>query len=275
MKKLGLKIVCIFCIGAALISCADRKATKFAAIKSEKKLILGTSADYPPYEFHIQKDGKDEITGFDIEIARVIAKDLGAELVIRDMDFDGLLAALVSGSVDMVLAGMTPTDERKQNVDFSEIYYTAEHGIIIRKADADKYGSSVTSLTNTLMGAQRGSIQVGIAKQQIKGVSGTGIDKPHPQIKELPKLPDLIMELKSGKIDAVIVEAPVAENYIAVHKDLMLADYTFQDLEGGSAVAVKKGETELLAAVNKSIGALKASGKINRFVAEAIESVEQ
>ena len=274
MKKNGLRIMCILCCAAAVLSCAGKKS-RYEAIQAEKKLVLGTCADYPPYEFHTQKDGQDTIIGFDVEIARAIAEDLGAELIIRDMDFDGLLAALVSGSVDMVLAGMTPTDERRQNVDFTDIYYTAEQGIIIRKSDEEKYGTSAASLKDTLIGAQRGTIQVGIAKKEIKGVSDADAEKPHTQIKELPKLPDLIMELKSGKIDAIIVELPVAENYVAAHRDLMLASYTFKDAEGGSAAAVKKGEAQLLAAVNKSISALKASGQINRFAAAAIQNVEQ
>ena len=99
-------------------------------IKASGKIILGTSADYPPYEFHALVDGKDTIVGFDIELAKEIAKDLGVELEIKDMSFDGLLAALVSGNVDMVISGMTPTEERRQNVDFSDIYYQAVHGAV-------------------------------------------------------------------------------------------------------------------------------------------------
>jgi len=276
MKKYGLRMLTLVCSVCVLLSCtAAKKQNRYDAIKSEKKLVLGTCADYPPYEFHIKKDGKDTITGFDVEIARAIADDLGAELVIRDMDFDGLLAALVSGSVDIVLAGMTPTDERRQNVDFSDIYYTAEQGIIIRKADSELYAASPLKLADKMIGAQRGSIQVGIAKTEIKGVAEADREKPHNQIKELPKLPDLIMELKSGKVDAIIVELPVAQNYVAVHNDLMLASYTFKDSAGGSAAAIKKGEQKLLEAVNASLNTLQTTGKISSFAASAIESVEQ
>ena len=81
-------------------------------IKASGKIILGTSADYPPYEFQALIDGKDTIVGFDIELAKEIAKDLGVELEIKDMSFDGLLAALASGNVDMVISGMTPTEYR-------------------------------------------------------------------------------------------------------------------------------------------------------------------
>ena len=119
----------------------DSKAvSSLEKIKASGKIILGTSADYPPYEFHALVDGKDTIVGFDIELAKEIAKDLGVELEIKDMSFDGLLAALVSGNVDMVISGMTPTEERRQNVDFSEIYYQAVHGAVIRVADEAKYG---------------------------------------------------------------------------------------------------------------------------------------
>ncbi|WKL02385.1 transporter substrate-binding domain-containing protein [Paenibacillus amylolyticus] len=98
---------------------------------SSKKLVLGTSADFAPYEFHKVINGKDEIVGFDIEIAKEIAKDLGAELVIEDMGFDGLLPSLQSGRVDLVISGMTPTDERKKSIDFSDTYYKSKQVIMV------------------------------------------------------------------------------------------------------------------------------------------------
>ena len=238
-------------------------------IKASGKIILGTSADYPPYEFHALVDGKDTIVGFDIELAKEIAKDLGVELEIKDMSFDGLLAALVSGNVDMVISGMTPTEERRQNVDFSDIYYQAVHGAVIRVADEAKYGADAASLKDVVIGAQRGAIQVGIAKEQIKGVTGAALDENHPQIKELGALPDLIMEVKNNKIEAVIAELPVADAYVKRNPDLLLASYTFLDNEGGSAVAVKKNSPELIAAINATIARLVAEDKINQFVGEA------
>lgn len=249
-------------------------ANKVDAVKKAGKLILGTSADYPPYEFHSQIDGKDTIVGFDVAIAQEIAKDLGVELEIKDMDFDGLLAALASGNIDLVIAGMTPTDERKQNVDFSDIYYFAEHGVLIRKADEVKYSATVDALKDAMVGAQRGAIQVGLAKTRIKGVVEADVEKPNDQVKELGKLPDLIMELKNSKIEAVVAELPVAKAYLGANADLMLASYTFKDADGGSAVAVKKGETALVAAINKTIARLTAEKKIDGFVADASAAVE-
>ncbi len=260
---------------ASVSGCAKKAPeTRLDAIKKAGKLVLGTSADYPPYEFHTQIDGKDTIVGFDVAIAGEVAKDLGVTLEIKDMDFDGLLAALSSGNVDVVIAGMTPTAERKQNVDFSEIYYHAEHGVLIRKADKAKYETSVDSLKEAMIGAQRGAIQVKMAKLRIKGVAEADADAPHAQVKELGKLPDLVMELKNAKIEAIVAELPVAKAYLGANPDLLLATYTFTDDDGGSAVAAKKGETALVAEINKTIARLLAEGKVDTFVSEASEKVE-
>ncbi len=276
MKK---TIVAVFAAALAMVftfgSCAPKAADgRLEAIRKAGKLILGTSADYPPYEFHVQIDGKDTIVGFDVALAREVAKDLGVELEIKDMDFDGLLAALASGNIDIVVAGMTPTEERKQNVDFSAVYYFAEHGVLIRKADAAKYAASAESLKDAMIGAQRGAIQAGLAKTEIKGMTGDAAEAPHAQVKELGKLPDLIMELKNSKIEAVVVEKPVATAYLGANADLMLAEYSFSDDDGGSAIAVKKGEAALLEAINKTVARLIAANQIDAFVAEANELVE-
>lgn len=276
MKAMKMAALALAALAAvALTGCAKSSGgAKLDDIKKAGKIILGTSADYPPYEFHAQVDGKDAIVGFDVSIAREIAKDLGVELEIKDMDFDGLLAALASGNVDMVVAGMTPSEERRKNVDFSEIYYFAEHGVLIRKADEAVYAASVDSLKDKMVGAQRGAIQVGLAKSRIKGVAEADLENPHPQVKELGKLPDLVMELKNKKIEAVVAELPVAKAYLAANPDLMLAGYTFKDDDGGSAVAVKKGEAALAAKINATIARLTSEKKVDAFVNEASEMVE-
>ncbi|QJC53407.1 transporter substrate-binding domain-containing protein [Paenibacillus albicereus] len=227
------------------------------------KLVLGTSADYAPYEFHKKIDGKDQIVGFDIEIAKEIAKDLGAELEISDSDFDGLLLALNGGKVDLVISGMTPTEERKQNVDFSKIYYKAEQGVIVKKGEEGSYGS-LDDLKGKKIGVQKGSIQEGIAKE-VEGAKLTS----------LAKIPELILELTSGRVDALIVEKPVADQYVKTQDSIALANVKIEqsEEEAGSAIAIKKGNQKLLDAVNKTIDRLQANGDIDRFVVEANELV--
>lgn len=239
--------------------------TTIDKIKESKKLVIGTSADYPPYEFHKEINGKDTIIGFDIEIAKEVAKDLGVELEINDMKFDGLVAALKTGKVDMVLAGMNPTEERKQSVDFSNIYYTADHAVIVRAEDKDKY-KSLADLKGKEIGAQKGAIQEELAKTQIEGA----------QVKGLGKVTDLVLELKNKKVDAIVVEVPVAKFYVSKNSDLAITDAKFKIEAGeqGSAVAVKKGDEAFVNAINSTLEKLIKEGKIDKFVVEANEQVE-
>lgn len=227
------------------------------------KIVVGTSADYPPYEFHKEINGKDTIVGFDIDIAKQIAKDLGVELEIKDMEFGGLLADLKTDKVDFVLAGMTPDAERALEVDFSTIYYNAEHGLVINKNDIDKY-KTISDLKGKVIGVQKGSIQEDIANEQIESA----------QIKALGKVSNLMLELKSGKVDAVVVEQPVANAYVKNNDALHMTDITFKDEEGGSAVAVKKGNKELLDSINKTIERLINENKIEEFVINANEMMD-
>jgi len=256
------------------LSCSsNQKQDALYKIQKAKTLVIGTSADYPPYEFHSLKDGKDLIVGFDIAIAQEIAKDLGVKLEIKDMQFDGLLAALQAGTIDIVISGMTPTEERKKSVDFSKTYYYAVHGVIVRAEDKDKY-QTVEALKNARLSAQKGTIQVGIAKTQILGLSDDEAEKPSDKIKELGTIKNLILDLKNKKVDAIVAELPVATAYVNNNPDLALAGPTFTDDEGGSAVAVKKGNPLLLEAINKTLDRLMTEKKIDQFVAEANELVE-
>ena len=227
-------------------------------IKSKGKLVVGTSADYPPYEFHAIKDGKDEIVGFDIDIAKEVAKDLGVELEVKDMDFDGLLVALQAGKVDMVFAGMTPTDERKENADFSDIYYTATHRFILRSGEEGSV-KSFDDLKDKKIGVQKGSIQEGIAKDNFDAAN----------IKSLAKVTDLVLDLKNKKVDAILIEEGVAKINCDKNSDIAISDFVVKDEDGGAAIALKKGSTELQTEVNKTISKLKEEDKITQFVSDA------
>ncbi|WP_252247340.1 ABC transporter substrate-binding protein [Clostridium sp. ZBS4] len=273
LKRLGL-VVAIGAMAISIVGCAGNKntagskdgketASVLEAIKQKGKLVVGTSADYPPYEFHKEVDGKDQIVGFDISIAKSLAEDLGVELQINDMDFDGLLIALQAGKVDMVFAGMTPTDERKENADFSDIYYTAQHGVIVRKGEEGKI-KSIDDLKDKKIGVQKGSIQERLANEKI----------PDAQKKALGKVTDLVLDLKNNKVDAILVELPVAEFNCEKNSDIALTNVILEDSEGGSAIAMSKGSDDLKSEINKTIQKLKDEGKVDKFVIEANEMVE-
>lgn len=237
--------------------------TKADQIKKAGKIVLGTSPDYPPYEFIKSVNGKETIVGFDIEIAKEIAKDLGVELEIKSMDFKGLLGALQAGNVDFVLSGMTPDEERKQSVDFSNIYYTAVQKIVVRAEDKDKI-KSVDDLKGKKVGVQKGAIQEEIAAKQM----------PNSEAKALGKITDIVLALKTKKVDAAIIEEPVAKSYVNANNDLAVSDIVLKTEDAGSAVAVKKGNKELVDEINKTLDRLSKDKTIDKLVTEATNLAE-
>lgn len=231
-------------------------------IKEKGELVMATSPDYPPYEFKIMENGKEKIVGFDIAIAEEIAKDIGVNLRVLELDFNGLLVSLNANKADMVMAGMTPDEERIKAVDFSDIYYLAEQGIIVPTDKKDTL-NTLESLAGKKIGVQKGSVQEKIATEQL----------PDSKIVSLVKLPNIILDLKAGNLDAAIVELPVAEGYVKQYPELAISDAKVIDETGGSAIAVKKGNSELVEQINSTIKRLEEEGTIDKYVVEANEIV--
>lgn len=215
----------------------------------QKTLVMGTSADYFPYEFVDTANG-DAIVGFDIEIAETITERLGYELKIEDMDFGSLLGALNSGRVDFVMAGMTPTEERKENADFSDIYLSATNLIMTK----DESLQAIEDLSGKKIGVQTASIQENIAKEQA----------PDAELVSLNKIPEIVQELNTGRIDAMVIEDTVAQKYL----DQDDSFYTFalkEDGEKGSAAAFKLDD-ELRDQFNEELNKMMESGEIDELV---------
>lgn len=230
-------------------------------IQENGKVVVGMSADYAPYEFHyIDENGKDVIGGFDVDIANEIANSLGVELVIQEMDFDALVAALPAGKIDLVISGMNPTEERAKVVDFSEIYYNSQHGILVRSEDVDKY-KTFADLEGIKVGAQLGSTQEQIARNEI----------PNADLQLLNNVNNLILELKAGKVDAVIMEKPVAEMAVKSNPELAVGTPIYEDKTGGNAVGMAKNNPELLSKINEVIKELNETGKMDEYIVKANE----
>ncbi|AYE34060.1 ABC transporter substrate-binding protein [Clostridium septicum] len=261
-KILGAAMVSVMAVG--LIGCGNKgdsnKAEKdmLDVIKENGKLVVGLSADYAPYEFHAMIDGKDTVVGFDIDLAKEIAKDIGVKLEIKEMEFDSLVTALPADKIDMVISGMNPDEERKKVIDFSDIYYTSHHGVVVRGEDKNKY-KKIEDLEGKKIGAQLGSTQSKLAQDKIKNVD----------LKQLSNVNNLILELKTGKVDALIVEVPVAEMAIKSNSDLVLGDIKFEEESGGNAVGIKKGSPKLVESVNNTIKRLTDSGELDKFIIDA------
>ena len=262
---LGIIVLFTACANSAASNNAGDALSKVDKIKKAGKIVVGTSADYPPYEFINEVDGKIEYVGFDIEIAKAIADSLGVELEVKDMAFDGLLMALNADKVDFVMAGMVPKPERAEVVDFSKIYYLMRQRVLINADNNDKF-KTVEDLTGKRIGVQKATTQEDAANEKIK----------NPQIKALDKIPDIILELRNNKIDAMVIEETSGRTYVSKSDDLVLIeDVAFENAQGGTAVAVKKGNKDLLEEINKILDTLMDNGSIDKFVTEAIEKVSE
>lgn len=229
-------------------------------VKQSGTLTVGTAPDYPPFEFQVNKGGNQEDVGMDIDIAKQIAKNLHVKLKIKNMSFESLLVAVQSGKIDMAIGGINPTPERKQNADFSKIYYSGGQDFLINKNDAGQIKNK-NSLKGKKVGTQTGTLQQSLAKKDIPNAHVVGMDKT----------PDLVLALKTHKVAAVGVEKPVAQAYVANDHDLKAIDsgYKLNKNDVGTAIAFKKGNTSLVNAVNQSIDQIHKKNLIPQYLKDA------
>ncbi|WP_424766523.1 ABC transporter substrate-binding protein/permease [Paenibacillus sp. sgz302251] len=237
-------------IGTAGPQTVSAQSAAAAPAEQKKKLIMGTSPDYPPFE-NVDATNNGEIYGMDIDIAKYITSQLGYELEIASMDFNGLIAALQTGRVDFVMSAMSATDERRQNVDFSDVYYVARNTIVSQKSAPLE---TVESLSGKLVGTQLGSTQ-DLFAGTLEGI----------EIKQLNKIPDLILELKSNRIDAAIVEDAVAIDMIGSNPDLVMHFVPAGEEENGYAISFPK-QSALVNDFNTVLAEMKENGKLDDIV---------
>ncbi len=228
------------------------------AVKQKGKLVVGCEALYPPFEYHKLVDGKDEIVGSDVELGKIIAGKLGVEWVPSDLAFDTLITALNTNKVDMIISAMEPKEDRKENADFTDAYYGAGYSVIISKEYESTF-ATIESLAGKKVGAQLGSTQEDILKDQMKDSS------PVTQQKE----PDMIIALKSKKLDGIVVDTLVAENYVKANSDLALSTIKLENVTAGYAIAINKGSSEFVTYLNGLIKELSDSGQMQQMIDKA------
>jgi hypothetical protein len=216
------------------------------------KLIVSTNAEFPPYEYY----DANEIVGIDVEIAKAIADKMGLELEVKDGAFDAIIAEVVSGKADVGIAGMTATDERKQNVDFSDSYATGTQVIIVKEGSEIK---SAADLEGKSIGVQLGTTGDIMAT-----------DVKDSKVEQYNKGMDAVQALSQGKIDAVIIDNEPAKFYEKEVSGLKILDEAFAVEE--YAIALKKGNTELQTKINETLKELKAEGKIDEIIAKYIKA---
>lgn len=231
-------------------------------IKERGELRVGLSADYAPMEFEHTVNGKTEYAGVDIDLAKKIAKDNNLKLKIVNMSFDSLLGALKTGKIDIIISGMTSTPERKKQVDFSDSYMMTKNIMLVKKDKVNEY-KDIKDFNNKKVGAQKGTEQEKIAQTEIENAS----------ITSLSRLPDVILALKSGKVEGAVVEKPVAEAYLKQNPKLGISNVKFNEEEKGTVIAVPKDSPKLLSQVNKTIKEVKDKGLIDKYMTNAANAM--
>lgn len=243
MKKKFVSIMVIAAITATVFAGCGKKESD--------TLIVGTEAGFAPYEY---MEG-DKVVGVDMDIAQAIADSMGKELVIKNMDFDGALAAVQNGTVDFVAAGVSVNEERKKVMDFSEEYVDSTEVVVVNKATPAIAAVSDDDLADKIVGVQQGNIADFYVESNIAA----------KEIKRYTKFAQAAEDLKNSKIDCIVMDKYPAEELVASNPELVILDGTL--FEDKYAIAVKKDNSELLENINSVIKELKDSGKIEEFTA--------
>lgn len=260
---LGLAAVCAL----AISGCGDSSRTAapqnaqaqgnlMQKIKEKGKIVVGTSSGYPPYVFVDAASGEKKVIGLDIELAQQIADKLGVKLEVQDMGFSALLSSVTANKVDIAVGGIFPTAEREKAMAFSKSYLPTEQKLLTRKDDAAKY-KTAADLKGAVIGAEKSTTQEAAA-QKVEGAKSVG----------LTSVPDAVLELKHGKLNGIVLEGIVARQYLIFNPDLVLADVTFPDAKKLSAVALQKGNDDLVKLINDVIDENTKNGNFEKWVDE-------
>lgn len=270
MKKLSMILALVLALALVMTGCgtkkddtaADAPAVSEDAAATENTedtaeggtLVMATNAEFPPYEYH---EG-DEIVGIDVEIAAAIAEKLGMELQVEDMAFDSLIPAIQSNKADMVLAGMTVTEDRLESVNFSDSYATGVQVVIV-KEDSD-----IKSVDDLLADGANHSIGVQTATTGDIYCTGDIEDAGLGTVERYNKGADAIQALLAGKIDCVVIDSQPAKEFVEANEGLTILDteYAVEDY----AIALNKDNTELLDKVNAALKELTDDGTIQSIL---------
>lgn len=225
-------------------------------IKKRGKLIVGTSSGYPPYVFVDSESPDKNVIGLDMEMCKQIADKLGVKMEVQDMGFSALLSSVTTGKVDIAVGGVSPTPEREKVMAFSDQYLPTEQKLLVLKKNQHVY-KSMADLKGKTIGAEKSTTQEATA-QKVEGANALG----------LSSVPDAILQLKNEKLDGIVLEGVVAKQYLIFNDDLALADVQFQGAHKVSAVALKKGNDDLVKMINEIIKKDTESGQFEKWVDE-------
>ena len=263
MKKF-VSLALTVLIGLTLVGCQNEKNVLDEILK-DGVINISTSPDYAPYEFiDPTKSGDDKYVGADIELAKYIANELGVELELNAVDFNTVLSNIAAGTTDLAISGISINEERKKSMDFTEAYdfgeLSSKHSILVLKENLDKY-SDFSSFDGKVVAAQAASLQESLAKSQLSGAT----------IEPVADLNNGILMLQTNKVDGLSVSVVSSEQMIVSNDDLALVPFFYEsdENEGGTSIAVTKGQTELVEKLNTIIEKVHEEKLYEKWVIEA------
>ena len=260
MKKIISLVMVLVMATAVFSACGSKSSDSKSGGDGKQVLSMATNAEFPPYEY---VEGED-VVGIDVDIAQAIADKLGMELKVDNMNFDSIIPAITSGKDAIGAAGMTVTDERKKNVDFTDSYATGVQVVIVRE---DSKITDVKDLTtkgaDNTIGVQLGTTGDIYCTSDIQ-------DKGFGKVQQFNKGADAVQALVSGKIDCVVIDNQPAKEFVKANKGLKILDteYVTEDY----AIAVAKDNTELKDKINGAHNELKAEGTIQKILDKYIKA---
>ncbi len=263
MKKLFCAALAAAMLMATMSGCGSSQ-NRLEKILESGKLVLATSPDFAPLEFEDLSSGEAQYVGSDIELAKYIAEKLGVELEISAMDFSAVQAAIPSGQADIAISGFARTEERAQNLELSTPFNITEDGgqtVLVAKGEGANY-TAAEDFSGLQIGAQNGSLQYNLVSSQLP---------EDVEIVPVGSLNDGVLMLETGKIDALASDLSNAELLLESHDGIETTDFMFEYSSEGNVAAVKKGETELIEAVNEIIEEVNELGLYDQWKEEATE----
>lgn len=229
---------------------------------ADKVIVMGTNAEFPPFEF-VGDDG--QVDGFDPALVKEIGKRIGVEVKIENMEFKSLIFSLTNGKIDLAAAGMTVTEERQKEVDFSDTYFVANQMIIVKEGSDIK---TLEDLRGKSVGVQEGTTgDLSISKEEYA-------DEPdhfshEVTVQRFKKGVDAVMDLVNERLDAVVIDSNPAAEYVKNNEGLVALESGLDEEE--YAIAVKKGNSELLEQINKALAEIKEDGTYDKIVDEHLQ----
>ncbi|AIO19083.1 Arginine-binding extracellular protein ArtP precursor [Candidatus Izimaplasma bacterium HR1] len=264
MRKI-LSLFLVLSLGVVLTGCGENEQANV--------LVVGLECNYAPFNWTVSDSNEVAVEingvnaycdGYDIKIAQEIADELEYELVIRKIEWDGLIPALLADEIDVIIAGMSPTPERSQTVTFTDEYYRSEQVLVVQEGSSLASASSLDDFIGTAIVAQLGTLQDGLI-DQINNVN---------HLTALTDYPSLVQAVSSGIADALVAELPVAESIIASNGDLTIVylgnnGFTVSDNDVSVSVAVRHEDTELLELINSVLDSISSETR-NSWMSEAL-----